>query len=76
MKKKIRMIRRVQPASASANTTASARRLIPIKQAGYIVLSFGLLVASAMLFFVEPELARPFFGQLSSFYYLLPPMAG
>ena len=68
MKKKIRMIRRVQPASASANTTASARRLIPIKQAGYIVLSFGLLVASAMLFFVEPELARPFFGQPFNIY--------
>ena len=68
MKKKIRIIRRVQPASASANTTASARRLIPIKQAGYIVLSFGLLVASAMLFFVEPELARPFFGQPFNIY--------
>ena len=68
MKKKIRIIRRVQPASSGVDTAAPARRLIPIKQAGYIILSFGLLVASAMLFFVEPELARPFFGQPFNIY--------
>ena len=68
MKKKIRIIRRVQPASSDVDTAAPARRLIPIKQAGYIVLSFGLLVASAMLFFVEPELAQPFFDQPFNIY--------
>lgn len=68
MKKKIRIIRRVQPASSGVDTAAPAQRLIPIKQAGYIVLSFGLLVASAMLFFVEPELARPFFDQPFNIY--------
>ena len=50
MKKKIRIIRRVQPASSGVD------------------LSFGLLVASAMLFFVEPELSQPFFDQPFNIY--------
>ena len=44
------------------------RKLIPIKQALYIVLSFGFLAASAMMFFVEPELSRPFFARPFNIY--------
>lgn len=66
MRRKIPTSRHAQP----DNTTVAnpKRRLIPIKQAGYIVLAFGLLVASAMLFFVEPELSRPFFAQPFNIY--------
>lgn len=44
------------------------RKLIPIKQAIYMVLAFGTLAASVMLFFVEPELTQPFFGQVFNLY--------
>ena len=66
MRKKIPTSRHAQPDSATVANPK--RRLIPIKQAGYIVLAFGLLVASAMLFFVEPELSRPFFAQPFNIY--------
>ena len=51
-----------------ANEAAAKRRLIPLKQAIYIVVAFGMLVASVMLFFVEPELSRPFFDQPFNIY--------
>lgn len=40
---------------------AKAKHLVPYQQAVFCVLAFGLLAASIALFFVESDIARPFF---------------
>lgn len=39
----------------------SSRKLIPISQAIFIVLAFGLLAASVAMFFLETDITHPFF---------------
>lgn len=44
------------------------KKLIPIRQAILATLAFGFLAASVALFFVEPDIARPFFERPFNIY--------
>lgn len=51
-----------------SRSTGKTKSVIPVKQAAYIILAFGTLVASTMMFFVEPALSRPFFERPFNIY--------
>ena len=52
-------------------TQRTRRHLIPIKQAILEVLAFGLLAASFALFFVAPDVSRPFFAKPVNLYRII-----
>ena len=57
-----------KPIHSQPKKSRRQRKLIPIRQAIYSVLAFGLLAASIVMFFLETELSRPFFERPFNIY--------